>query len=99
LRFQPDSPLSQWYHRRFGGGTARMRRTGIVALARKLLIALWRYLEHGDALEQAAEMDWEAKLRPPSRRQRSQGRDQSPQVPPPDPHLLPSSLCSLGGRR
>jgi transposase len=64
LRFQPDSPLSQWYHRRFGGGTSRMKRTGIVALARKLLIALWRYLERGEALERAAEMDWEAKLRP-----------------------------------
>jgi transposase len=47
LRFQPKSVLSQWYHRRFGGGGLRMRRIGIVALARKLLIALWRYLEQG----------------------------------------------------
>lgn len=47
LRFQPGSALSQWYHRRFGGGGLRMRRIGIVALARKLLIALWRYLEDG----------------------------------------------------
>jgi len=44
LRFQPGSALSQWYQRRFAGGGARMRRIGIVALARKLLIALWRYL-------------------------------------------------------
>ena len=44
LRFQPGSALSQWYQRRFAGGGARMRRIGIVALARKLLIALWRYV-------------------------------------------------------
>jgi transposase len=47
LRFQPLSALSQWYHARFGGGSKRLRRIGIVALARKLLIALWRYLETG----------------------------------------------------
>jgi len=47
LRFQPKSALSQWYRERFGGGGLRMHRIGIVALARKLLIALWRYLEHG----------------------------------------------------
>lgn len=47
LRFQPKSSLSQWYQTRFAGGGARMRRIGIVALARRLLIALWRYLEDG----------------------------------------------------
>ena len=47
LRYQPDSDLSQWYNTRFGSGGKRMRRIGIVALARKLLVALWRYLEHG----------------------------------------------------
>lgn len=47
LRFQPDSQLSLWYQRRFGGGSKRLRKIGIVALARKLLIALWRYLETG----------------------------------------------------
>ena len=47
LRFQPRSALSQWYQRRFAGGGLRMRRIGIVALARRLLIALWRYLEDG----------------------------------------------------
>ena len=46
-RFQPKSALSQWYRARFAGGGLRMRRIGIVALARKLLIALWRYLEDG----------------------------------------------------
>jgi transposase len=63
LRFQPNSPLSQWYQKRFGGGTSRMKRTGIVALARKLLIELWQYVERGDALERAEAMDWDAKLK------------------------------------
>lgn len=48
LRHQPQSELSQWYHRRFGGGSRRVRKMGIVALARKLLISLWRYLEYGE---------------------------------------------------
>jgi transposase len=39
--------LAQWYARRFGGGGPRARRIGIVALARKLLLALWRYVETG----------------------------------------------------
>lgn len=47
LRWQPDSTLSQWFQRRFAQGGKRMRRVGIVALARKLLIALWRYVEWG----------------------------------------------------
>lgn len=47
LRRQPRSALSDWYRRRFATGGARLRRIGIVALARKLLIALWRYLETG----------------------------------------------------
>lgn len=46
LRYQPSSALSKWYHERFGRG-GRSRRVGIVALARKLLIALWRFVEHG----------------------------------------------------
>jgi transposase len=48
LRWQPDSDLSQWFNRRFAHGGKRMRRIGIVALARKLLIALWRYVENGE---------------------------------------------------
>jgi transposase len=47
LRWQPDSELSRWYRERFARGSRRMRRIGIVALARKLLIALWRYVETG----------------------------------------------------
>ena len=47
LRFQPESALSRWYEERFAHGSSRMRRIGIVAVARKLLIELWRYLETG----------------------------------------------------
>lgn len=47
LRFQPQSELSLWFDRRYGSGTRRSRRVGIVALARKLLVALWRYLDQG----------------------------------------------------
>jgi transposase len=47
LRYQPQSKLSRWFFKRFGSGGARMRRIGIVALARKLLVALWKYLELG----------------------------------------------------
>jgi transposase len=47
LRYQPQSELSQWFNRRFAGGGKRLRRIGIVALARRLAIALWRYMEHG----------------------------------------------------
>jgi transposase len=47
LRYQPQSALAKWYQKRFGGGGSRLRRIGIVALARKLLIALWHWVEHG----------------------------------------------------
>ena len=48
LRHQPDSALSQWCQERFGTGSTRLHKIGIVALARKLLIALWHYLESGE---------------------------------------------------
>jgi transposase len=48
LRWQRDSHLSRWYRQRFAHGSRRMRRIGIVALARKLLVALWRYLEFAE---------------------------------------------------
>jgi transposase len=54
LRYQPGSRLSRWYQERFGRGGARARKVGIVALARKLLIELWRFLEHGVIPEGAA---------------------------------------------
>lgn len=47
LRFQPHSELSLWFHQRFGNGGKRARRIGIVALARRLLVALWRYVDQG----------------------------------------------------
>jgi len=48
LRFQPASQLSQWFNERYALASKRMRRIGIVALARRLAIALWRYLEFGE---------------------------------------------------
>jgi transposase len=48
LRFQPESQLSRWYQERFAKGSSRVRRIGIVALARRLLVELWQYLETGD---------------------------------------------------
>ena len=47
VRHQPDSALTQWSHDRTQGQKGRIRRVMIVALARKLAIALWRYLETG----------------------------------------------------
>ena len=47
LRHQPDSDLSVWFRDRVGKLKGRIRRITIVAVARKLLIALWRYLETG----------------------------------------------------
>lgn len=47
VRRQPDSALTRWYRARFAAAGPRQRRIGIVAVARKLLVALWRYLEDG----------------------------------------------------
>jgi transposase len=47
LRRQPNSRLTRWYQERFGGGSPRLRRIGVVALARRLLVDLWRYAKHG----------------------------------------------------
>jgi transposase len=48
LRLQPGSALSRWYTRRFAAAGPRLRRVGIVALARRLAVALWRYLQDGE---------------------------------------------------
>jgi transposase len=48
LRHQPDSELSRWFQSRYADQGKRMRRIGIVAMARKLIIALWRYVEFGE---------------------------------------------------
>jgi len=53
LRYQPESRLSRWYRERFGSGGPRLRRIGIVAMARKLMVDLWRYLEFGTLPEGA----------------------------------------------
>jgi transposase len=62
LHYQPESALSQWYQRRWGQGNSRQRRIGIVALARKLLAALWRYLETDAVPAGAATVDWKVKM-------------------------------------
>jgi transposase len=62
LRYQPNSALSQWYVRRFGAGNARARKIGIVALARKLLVALWKYVDRGEVPEGAEFVPWRKKL-------------------------------------
>ncbi|HEU0301805.1 MAG TPA: IS110 family transposase [Longimicrobium sp.] len=53
LDYQPQSALTRWYNRRFASGGPPQRKKGIVALARKLLIALWHYLKHDQAIEGA----------------------------------------------
>lgn len=47
VRHQPDSELSRWFRARVGNVKGRIRKIAIVALARKLMVALWRYLETG----------------------------------------------------
>ena len=47
LRHQPDSDLSRWFFARVGQSLGRVRKIALVALARKLMVALWRYLETG----------------------------------------------------
>jgi transposase len=54
VRYQPESALSCWFRERLGGGGKRLRRIGMVAVARKLLMALWRFLETGVLPEGAA---------------------------------------------
>jgi transposase len=54
LRHQPDSALSAWFRERVGPGRGRVRRIAIVALARKLFVALWRYTTQGVVPQGAA---------------------------------------------
>jgi transposase len=62
LQYQPSSALSQWFQKRFGSGPSRQRRIGIVALARKVLVGLWRYLETGEVPAGAEVVAWETKM-------------------------------------
>jgi transposase len=47
VRYQPDSAITRWFASRWGGAGKRSKKVGIVAVARKLLIALWHFLDHG----------------------------------------------------
>ena len=47
LRYQPDSTLARWFTERVGSARGRIRKITAIALARKLLVALWRYLTAG----------------------------------------------------
>lgn len=69
VRHQPDSALSKWFRTRFGQG-ARQRKIGIVALARKLLIALYRYAEGGEVPQGARTVEWQEKVSRPRRPRR-----------------------------
>jgi transposase len=62
VRFQPDSELSRWYAQRFAEGSKRIRKIGIVAVARKLLIKLWQYVETGEVPKGAVLSDWRGKI-------------------------------------
>jgi len=63
LQYQPQSRLSQWYRERYGSGNSRVRKIGIVALARKLLVRLWLYLERDEWPEGAEKADWQTKAK------------------------------------
>jgi transposase len=53
LRHQPHSALTQWFRERVKRNGGRMRKTAIVALARKLLVAFWKYTTAGVVIEGA----------------------------------------------
>lgn len=47
IRHQPESALTKWFAARWGSQAKRAKKVGVVALARKLLVALWHFIEHG----------------------------------------------------
>ena len=53
LRHQPQSALTLWFHERVKRNSGRLRKTTIVALARKLLVALWKYATAGVVIDGA----------------------------------------------
>ena len=57
LRFQPKSRTTRWFHEHVGKAGSRGRRKAIVAVARKLLVELWHFVEHGVIPEGAVLMD------------------------------------------
>ncbi len=48
LQYQPTSELAQWFQQKYGESSRRSKRVGIVALARKLLVRLWKFVEYGE---------------------------------------------------
>lgn len=66
LRHQPNTALSKWYWSRFGQGR-RQRKIGIVALARKLFVALYRLVERDELPQGAATVEWQTKVKRPRR--------------------------------
>lgn len=61
LQYQPDSGLSRWYRQKYSS-SARLKKIGIVALGRKLLIALWRVATQDEIPTGAVTVDWRTKL-------------------------------------
>ncbi|GBR37168.1 hypothetical protein AA101099_0623 [Neoasaia chiangmaiensis NBRC 101099] len=53
LRYQPETALARWFHEHVGARSTRSRKTAIVALARKLLVALWKYVTGGVVIDGA----------------------------------------------
>jgi transposase len=47
VRYQPTSALTRWFQEKYASGGRRSRRIGIVAVARRLAIELWKYLQTG----------------------------------------------------
>ena len=62
LYYQPESQLAKWYEQRFAASNSRGRKVGIVALARKLLVALWRCAAYGELPSGANTVDWQTKF-------------------------------------
>jgi len=53
LRYQPETALARWFHEHVGARSGRRRKTAIVVLARKLLVALWKYVASGVVIDGA----------------------------------------------
>jgi len=53
LRYQPDTQLARWFHEHVERNGSRLKKPMIVALARKLLVALWKYATAGVVIEGA----------------------------------------------
>lgn len=63
LLHQPDSALARWFHQRVELEGGRRKKPAIIALARKLLIALWKFAEHGVVIDGAAmEHAWSTRI-------------------------------------